>query len=801
MSYANECWRAVKRLAKRSSGPAGRRVIGGLLWVGFGVVAVGLRAQCPATLSLGNTTITSGSTTYEATSTITASPSSNPGFVVSTSASVTLVAGTQITLLPGFQATTGTASQTFVAEIATPTGCGPTLAPTSASVGSVGGTGSITVTASPGTTWTATSSQSWLVITSGASGTANGTVNYTVNPNIGVQRTATITVNGQVFTETQNAPNPSLLPATVSVSPANGTGVGYAFTYVASDPNGYEYIAEVAASFDLTNNNVPYYCHVYVIPSTNQGWVYDDAHSRSYGPVTLGSSGTATYGGCTLSGTGSSFTGSGTTLTVTVNITSFPSGMWGGTASNQMAVEDWANPENVTPWATLGYWTVSSSAGPESVSTPNPPTGPGGLPPQTYLPCQAASTGTFTSHGGSVDNWGNTVQYLMNWGANNGQTMLINTTQAPYCWQTPAIYQVTVQGLSASNPSVMSSPSSPLPVTVGVIAGLSQTSNSGSSTTFRVTASDYAGITASTANVYLLIDGSSPNVPSECMVWFQPSSGSISLAQDGATNSNYTWVSTQSIGPNGTTMSNSQCTVDAKDTTITNAGTYTETINIPITFKPAFVSSTAKTVYVDVKDGATPAQDTSWEPLGSFTVTSSGSTATVTSSPSGLSLQIDGLACTTPCTTTAAQHTLTIPNLTQAGGTGVQYVFADWQDGTTTLPKTVTLSAGGSFAAQFTTQYLLTTSASPSADGSITPASGWYNSGQVVSVTATATGGNQFSGFSGGTLSGTTSPQNVTMNGPVTVVANFGAPPPPTTTVREYIRLGGRVIAVENTTK
>jgi hypothetical protein len=75
-------------------------------------------------------------------------------------------------------------------------------------------------------------------------------------------------------------------------------------------------------------------------------------------------------------------------------------------------------------------------------------------------------------------------------------------------------------------------------------------------------------------------------------------------------------------------------------------------------------------------------------------------------------------------------------------------------------------------------QYYLTTAVSPAGGGTISPASGWYNSGTVVTVSATANSGYQFTGFSGD-LSGTTTPQNLTMNGPKSVTANFTVSPQP----------------------
>jgi hypothetical protein len=84
----------------------------------------------------------------------------------------------------------------------------------------------ITVTAPSGANWTATSNLSWVIITSGSSGTGNGTVNYSVAVNSGSTiRNATITVNNQAFTVYQ----------------------GINFTDVASDHIFYEFIGRLAA--------------------------------------------------------------------------------------------------------------------------------------------------------------------------------------------------------------------------------------------------------------------------------------------------------------------------------------------------------------------------------------------------------------------------------------------------------------------------------------------------------------------------------------------------------------------------
>lgn len=69
---------------------------------------------------------------------------------------------------------------------------------------SAGGAGAVAVTPADGCAWTATSSASWITITSGASGTGSGTVQYTVAPSTATSsRAGTITVQGQTYPITQ----------------------------------------------------------------------------------------------------------------------------------------------------------------------------------------------------------------------------------------------------------------------------------------------------------------------------------------------------------------------------------------------------------------------------------------------------------------------------------------------------------------------------------------------------------------------------------------------------------------------
>jgi hypothetical protein len=193
------------------------------------------------------------------------------------------------------------------------------------------------------------------------------------------------------------------------------------------------------------------------------------------------------------------------------------------------------------------------------------------------------------------------------------------------------------------------------------------------------------------------------------------------------------------------------------------------------------VSATANSGYVfsgfsGALTGTTTPQNLTMNAPKSVTANFTGSTVqhVITTAPAGLSLTVDSAPCTAPCTfqwTPGTNHTIatTTP---QPGGTGTQYVFASWSDGGAISHSITASSSPATYTANFTTQYYLTTAASPPAGGTISPASGWYNNGTVVSVSATANSGYQFTGFSGA-LTGTTTPQNLTMNAPKSVTAGF----------------------------
>ncbi len=91
----------------------------------------------------------------------------------------------------------------LVSYPATMPSCTYSIAPNSQAFGISGGNGSVTVTATPGCVWTATSNAAWISMTSGSTGTGNGSVGYTVSANTSAPRTGTLTIAGKVLTVSQ----------------------------------------------------------------------------------------------------------------------------------------------------------------------------------------------------------------------------------------------------------------------------------------------------------------------------------------------------------------------------------------------------------------------------------------------------------------------------------------------------------------------------------------------------------------------------------------------------------------------
>ncbi|MDQ4120238.1 MAG: hypothetical protein M3209_02075 [Acidobacteriota bacterium] len=141
--------------------------------------------------------------------------------------------------------------------------CSYSINPNGVNAPATSSTGSFTVTAPAGCTWTAVANENWLSVTSGSEGNGNGTVNYSVATNTGAQRTGTITAAGQNFIVTQSGASHSISGAVIyGITPANqaakfvqdvsisATGANSAFT--ATDSAGAYLLENLTAGGNYT---------------------------------------------------------------------------------------------------------------------------------------------------------------------------------------------------------------------------------------------------------------------------------------------------------------------------------------------------------------------------------------------------------------------------------------------------------------------------------------------------------------------------------------------------------------------
>ena len=175
---------------------------------------------------------------------------------------------------------------------------------------------------------------------------------------------------------------------------------------------------------------------------------------------------------------------------------------------------------------------------------------------------------------------------------------------------------------------------------------------------------------------------------------------------------------------------------------------------------------------------------------------------TVQTTPAGRPFSVDGTPYTSAQTFSwqpGSSHTIgtTSP---QNGGTGVRYVWTRWSDNGV-ISHTVAPTTNKTYTATFKTQYFLTMS--PGTGGTVSPTSGWRDSGATVSISATATNTTQvsysFAGWAGsgaGAYSGTNNPASITMNGPVTESATFTQNP---VQVTVQTNPAGRTFSVDGT--
>ena len=113
-------------------------------------------------------------------------------------------------------------------------------------------------------------------------------------------------------------------------------------------------------------------------------------------------------------------------------------------------------------------------------------------------------------------------------------------------------------------------------------------------------------------------------------------------------------------------------------------------------------------------------------------------------------------------------------------GSGCQWAFTSWSDGGNQAHLVTASDASTLYTASFHLQYYLTTFASPSKGGTVTPASGWVSSGSMVKLQAFSASSFQFSSWSCSGVNcynGTSSSPTITVTSPVLEIAGFQRTP------------------------
>ena len=111
-----------------------------------------------------------------------------------------------------------------------------------------------------------------------------------------------------------------------------------------------------------------------------------------------------------------------------------------------------------------------------------------------------------------------------------------------------------------------------------------------------------------------------------------------------------------------------------------------------------------------------------------------------------------------------------------SGSSDIIYVWTGWSDGGAAT-HTICPTTGTTYSATFTTQFYL--SFFGGTGGTVSPATGWYNAGQPILMTATPNTGYIFTGWSssspgsGGSYGGTNNPASVTPGNSFGETANF----------------------------
>ena len=171
-------------------------------------------------------------------------------------------------------------------------------------------------------------------------------------------------------------------PTAVSVSPSSGSGLSQTFTFQFSHPGGSGMIAAAALLIAGSDGQD---CTLYYVFPTSTVQMFNDSDTVWSNPVRVGSGNTLQNSRCSVNTAGTSISGSGTVLTLTVPVT-FQQ-VFAGTRT--LSVQLTGTNGLYTGLQQLGSWTVPiSNVAPSAVSVS--PSSGSGAEPDVHLPVLAS---------------------------------------------------------------------------------------------------------------------------------------------------------------------------------------------------------------------------------------------------------------------------------------------------------------------------------------------------------------------------------------------------------------------------
>ena len=436
-------------------------------------------------------------------------------------------------------------------------------------------------------------------------------------------------------------PAPASSP--VSVTPASGSGASQTFSFLYNDPQGYAGISTVSMIISSSTSGAAS-CYLYYVRASNTIYLANDAGTAWMTGLTPGQSGTVQNSQCSINAAGSSFSASGTSLTVNLALTFLPA--YNGARNIYMLVYDGQS----SGWLQKGTFTVNVASNPFGPVSVTPGSGSGGS--QTFallftdpkgassissvsaiIGASAAAVSTcyvyFTpasnavylandagsawlspvtlGQSGTVQNSQCAVNGAASSSSTSGNNLTLNLalTFLPAYNGAKNIYMLAYDGQSSGWQQKGAWTVSASAGTLGPVS-VTPASGSGASQSFAFLYMDPNG--GSSIYSASLVIGTTASGIGSCYLYYLRSANSLYLANDAGS----AWLSPMTLGQTGT-LQNSQCAVNLAASSASVSGNNL-TLTLAVTFLAAFNGD--KNVYMQVYD----TQDSGWQQKGAWTV-------------------------------------------------------------------------------------------------------------------------------------------------------------------------------------